>query len=303
MFFPDVGRRSIEHFRSNFPVLYKVCIKDAPDKQFSESIEFGLEGRGVQFLNSISKYPLARKEGTFGIFQLLGDSEGKIVLDVFGGDGYLTRMAKELGLNIKIITNDFSSFMVLRSIERGNPTTFQSAEELFLIKDSCLDAVVMAYGTHHLPPKKRLSAIQEAYRVLKKGGKFILHDFEDNSKMARFFRDVADKYSLTGHYHQHFNRKETEALFRKSGFVGVRSFSLVDDFVFQNLTKKGSLENCLEYFYLLYGLEKLGRIEAEETKNKLYTLIKKYLGIKVTSCNKKYECRVSRKAIIFFAEK
>ncbi|VVC04623.1 Ubiquinone/menaquinone biosynthesis C-methyltransferase UbiE [Candidatus Burarchaeum australiense] len=299
----ELGRRCLEHFKTGFPELYGKCIRNGIEKQPTENLEFTLDGRGLQYLNSVFRYPLARKEGATALFKLLGNMRNLVILDAFGGNGYLTRISKEIGTGAKIITNDISSFMVLCSMELGNPTTWQSADDLFLMKDGCSDAVVMAYGTHHLPVARRLPALQEAYRVLKKGGKLLLHDFENDSSMARFFREVVERYSVTGHNHAHFDREKTLLLFRNAGFRETSVTTLHDDFVFRNGSEKESLADLLEYFYLMYGLEKLGDMRAQKTKDKLYALINEYLGTKCSRSGKEWECRASREAVVFIGEK
>ncbi len=291
------------HFKTNFPELYEQCIRNGVEKQPKETAEFTLDGRGLQYLNSVSIYPLARKEGATAIFGLLGTVEKQVILDVFGGNGYLARISHEIETGAEIITNDLSSFMVLSSMELNNPTTWQSADDLFLMKDGCLDAVVMAYGVHHLPIARRLPALQEAYRVLKKGGKLLLHDFENDSNMARFFREVVDRYSITGHNHEHFDRKKTISLFRTTGFRETTATMLHDDFVFRNGSETDCLADCLKYFYLMYGLEKLGSMQAQENRDGLYALISKYLGIRSSRSGSEWECRASREAIVFIGKK
>lgn len=52
--------------------------------------------------------------------------------------------------------------------------------------------MLLAYGTHHIDPANRLSTVQEAHRVLRLGGVFVLHDFEVGGPMDEWFSKVVN---------------------------------------------------------------------------------------------------------------
>jgi len=276
-----------------YPEWFRKCLK---------TYEFGSESRGNQYLASISEYPYVREGGVTHILKLIVGSDQPIVLDVLGGDGYIAQIAKHIGINAKIITNDISLFMASNSANNGNATTLQPADNLFLLNDNCVDTVIMAYGTHHVPVEKRHAAFKEAYRVLKKGGRLILHDFANGSNMEKFFKEVVDAYSLTEHKHEHFNIEKTIDMLKEARF-NTSHHTMNDDFVFKNASKKEVLLKCARYFYLMYALDKMGDIDSQDTRDELLEKIKDILGMECSHKDKLYECRVFRKSIIFIGDK
>jgi SAM-dependent methyltransferase len=98
------------------------------------------------------------------------------LLDVATGPGYLAKFAKEHGYS-NVVGVDFSGEMITIAetsssvdlIPKAVKFKVGNAEQLEEI-DSSFDAVTMNFGLLHLP--QPLMAINEAYRVLKPGGKF-----------------------------------------------------------------------------------------------------------------------------------
>ena len=192
--------------------------------------------------------------------------------------------------------------MVLNAIEDGFPATWQSADNLSSIRDNSLDGVLYAYGVHHLAIDKRLIAFRDIHRVLKSGGTFVLHDFKNESTMARFFKDVVDKYSITGHNFPHFDESETRQMLIEVGFR-VKSMEKPDDFIFEGKNEDDVLRVCAHYIHSMYGLERLGDITENHTVERLLDITDQFLGIAVNHVNSHCECRVKRNAIIFVADK
>ncbi|HEY1349294.1 MAG TPA: class I SAM-dependent methyltransferase [Ktedonobacteraceae bacterium] len=222
-------------------------------------------GRGLSYRNA-QRNPLVRAAGIKQLFTLASPNERLPelspryrLLDILGGDGTLTRALAQM-LPVAslptILTSDIAQGMIEAAQAYGLAALRQAAQSLVL-KDNCFDSAIIAYGAHHIPPAQRLQAVQEAFRVLKPGGKLIFHDFEEQSPVATWFASVVDPYSLTGHKYGHFTRAEITNYLLEAGFTNVRVQHLYDPFVLAGESPE-QLEIVLgEYLFHMYGLTQL----------------------------------------------
>ena len=178
-------------------------------------------GRGESYVRAQQDSMTARAHGIEQLLRLFGGSEeerGSVVLDLLGGDGLLRRVADLLGFDgLDLLTCDLSPHMVDAAWSCGLPALLQSADRL-LFRSGSVDGVLLAYGTHHIPPGDRLTVVDEGFRVLRPGGAFVMHDFESGGAMDTWFSEVVDPYSDTGHRFEHFGRDEMTAYLEKAGF-------------------------------------------------------------------------------------
>jgi ubiquinone/menaquinone biosynthesis C-methylase UbiE len=184
---------------------------------------------------------------------------GLEVLDVLGGDGTLARAAASQagggGPRLRIVTGDLSGHMVDRALAQGLPAVRQAAHFLFL-RDASMDAVLLAYGTHHIPPSRRPEAVAEAVRVVRPGGRIVLHDFDESSPMAGFFTGVVHPNAPGGHRYDHFTRDELDGLFRSAG-VPARIVDLYDPLIVRAGTEDAARARMCDYVGDMYGLGEL----------------------------------------------
>ncbi|HEU0298647.1 MAG TPA: methyltransferase domain-containing protein [Longimicrobium sp.] len=188
------------------------------------------------------------------------------ILDVLGGDGLLARVvAQEAGgrWSGRILTSDVSPGMVRAAEAYGLPALCQAAQYLVL-RDACMDGVILAYGTHHIPRPDRPVVCAEANRVLRAGGRVLLHDFEDGSPVARWFGEVVHAYSRTGHAFPHFTAAEMEDYLCSAGFVDVRVGPLYDPFVLEAPSEAEARSALAGYLADMYGLVVLVRDRGAE---------------------------------------
>jgi SAM-dependent methyltransferase len=168
-------------------------------------------GRGDHYVSAQTSNVMARAHGINQLLGFMNAQNGRsncIVLDLLGGDGLLRKVAAHLGLSgIEILSCDISKHMITAAWGAGAPAILQRAERL-LFRNSSVDGVLLAYGTHHIDPANRLSTVREAQRVLRPGGVFVLHDFEVGSPMDEWFSKVVNQFSITGHPFKHFTREE-----------------------------------------------------------------------------------------------
>jgi SAM-dependent methyltransferase len=189
------------------------------------------------------------------------------LLDVLGGSGTLVRVTRELPqwktTRDWILTGDVSSAMVLQALDYGLPALRQPAQFLLCREESFM-AVLVAYGAHHIPGPERPGCYQEALRVLKPGGRLVVHDFEIGSPMARWFEEVVDAYSPTGHQYTHFSPEEFEKELGAAGFAGIDVQSIYDPITIWADSAGEARGRMLQYVINSYGLTQPGGTGADD---------------------------------------
>lgn len=106
-------------------------------------------------------------------------------IDVAGGSGDVAfRIAELGGPDTKIRVVDINSDMLDVGRQRATKRKYSGAVEFqegnaedLQFPDNCFDAYTIAFGIRNVP--RRAKALQEAYRVLKRGGRFLCLEFSD----------------------------------------------------------------------------------------------------------------------------
>ncbi|SER99542.1 Methyltransferase domain-containing protein [Streptomyces sp. yr375] len=178
------------------------------------------------------------------------------VLDVLGGDGTIARAVHEHAADLHdrfgILTGDLSGEMVAQALAQGLPAVRQAADHLFL-GDRTVDAVLLAYGTHHIAPDDRLSAVTEALRVVRPGGRVVLHDFDESSPMADFFTRIVHPYTTAGHDYPHFSRTLLNELFEEAG-APADVVDFYDPLIVHGETEEDARRRMCDYVADMYGV-------------------------------------------------
>ncbi len=178
------------------------------------------------------------------------------ILDVLGGDGLLTRALQRLlppNLMPSILTSDLSEGMIDAAQTYGLAAFQQPAQHLLMHANS-FDAVILAYGTHHIPLHQRLQACREAWRVIKPNGRILLHDFASDSPVATWFHTVVDRYARTGHHWPHFSSQEMHHYLLEAGFENISIQQVYDPFILFAAAPGGLEQELGAHLLNMYGL-------------------------------------------------
>jgi SAM-dependent methyltransferase len=222
-------------------------------------------GRGESYRRA-QQSTSVRIRGIRGLFERLSPTRELrrlpgdfTAVDVLGGDGVLARVLGAMAgerFRDQVLTSDVSEDMVRAAASYGLPAVRQAAQYL-IVKDSCVDAVILAYGTHHIPTADRPRACAEAYRVLRPGGRLVLHDFEPGSPAARWFSEIVDRHSRTGHAYAHVTPREMFGYLAGAGFCDISVEPLYDPFIVTAESEAGARRELATYLLHMYGLDRL----------------------------------------------
>lgn len=222
-------------------------------------------GRGDQYRETQNKNFLVRAVAFQNIFELAWPGKDRpsgrpVVLDALGGNGTMTRIlraSRPLETLPLIVTSDVSGRQIESAFSQGLPAVRLPAQDLIWFADETFNAVLVAYGTHHIAPEQRHRALSEAFRVLKPGGRVVLQDFEIGSPTTGWYENVLDRWTLTGHKHRYFTRQDFRDLLSGNAFADVEVKDVYDPFILYADEPAEARRQLLEYVFTLFALEKL----------------------------------------------
>jgi len=228
---------------------------------FVNEFETDDDGRGGSYRRA-QRNQMVRARGIRALFALAADV-GEVteipaqwrLLDLLGGDGLLAQVCRTIApqAHDAVITSDMAGHMVSEALRNGLPALRQQAQYLFL-RDETVDAVLVGYGSHHIPRRDRPQVAREAARVLLPGGRFVLHDFEEGSPVSLWFSEVVDNYSPTGHQYDHFTVPEMRSLLEGGGLRGISVRRMYDPLVTTGETAAEARGRMADYLMDMYGL-------------------------------------------------
>lgn len=226
-----------------------------------------------------------------------------VLLDALAGDGTIQRYASSHeNHDIYILSADLSAYMIDCCMQQNLPCLRQSAT-CSLLRDDVLDAVLLAYGTHHIPSDQRPLAVSEAYRTLAPGGRLVVHDFAVGSSMDKWFSNVVHPYSRTGHDHPHFSIEELQQYFQDAGFFDIKVISMDDPFEAIGDSAQSASRSLVEFMYDMYGLDLLP-LQSETDFARLESHIERIFGsIEMSRRGETWVARIAREAIVATATK
>jgi ubiquinone/menaquinone biosynthesis C-methylase UbiE len=219
-------------------------------------------GRGGSYRRA-QKVTDARITGLSTLLRMVSGTEdigrmlpGSRLLDVLGGDGLAARVLRLLAPHSapsQVLTSDIAANMVTEALRQGLPAVRQPAHYLFL-RENSFDGVMVAYGTHHIAAPERSMMCREAYRVLRPGGRVVIHDFEKNSPVSKWFSEIVHRYCPAGHPYEHFSREELRALLEAANFSQITITEIYDPIRASGDTEPHAVGNLLDYLISMYGL-------------------------------------------------
>ncbi len=254
-------------------------------REFSDDVD---GGRGDSYRQA-QRLTFARAQGTRVLLNLFAhrgstpdllNADPLVILDVLGGDGLVARIAQAAVLSSPssvIVTSDITPAMVEAALEAGLPALWQPAQRLIL-RDDCLDGVLCAYGTHHLDHAGLMKTCQEAYRVTRPGGRVVLHDFEPDSAVSRWFSEVVHPYSRNGHEYQHYGSETLTNALRDAGFENIISRPLLDPIIAPGMSPAAAGLALAQYLYQMYGLVGLGDGQSVDVLKRVLSLAESCFG-------------------------
>ena len=217
-------------------------------------------GRGHMYRAQRVAQPLSRPN-VRELIALLELDAPEIALDIVGGNGHMTRVRGMLADSLSsappyLITSDLDGDQISSALQSGLPAIRQPTQETLFRRDT-FDAVLFAYGTHHIPVGERKSAWVETERILKPNGRVVIQDFATGTPTADWYSQILDRGTMTGHDFEHFTEEELSEELRNLGFSDVQACYMDDSFVSYGHSEQEVLIAGLQHIATLFGLVKL----------------------------------------------
>ena len=115
------------------------------------------------------------------IKNLLDLKRNETLLDIGGGTGLL---AKELSKNVKkYITIDKSKKMLEHHEIKENIQIIEADFFDYKFEEEFFDIIILSDVVHHIKDQNKL--LKKSYKLLKKGGLILIHDFNKESKRVK----------------------------------------------------------------------------------------------------------------------
>lgn len=263
-----------------------VAVREVQARLLAGASDFSNEtdgGRGGSYRQA-QRMTFARAQGARALLNLFSHrhsvTDPLVVLDVLGGDGLVARIAQASDIpkpNVTIVTSDVTPAMVDAALGAGLPALWQPAQRLIL-RDAAVDGVLCAYGTHHLDHASLIETCAEARRVIRPGGRVVLHDFDPDSAVSRWFSEVVHRYSRKGHAYQHYGSEILTDAIKGGGFEDVSSRPLFDPIIAPGASPAAARLALAQYLFQMYGLVGLGDGQSLDVLEQVLSLAESCFG-------------------------
>jgi len=104
----------------------------------------------------------------------------------------------------------------------------RNADNLAFLKNGSIDAVVSVYAFHEM--NNALKVLQEAHRVLRRGGRLLIIDFPKASLAQRLWNE------------NYYTRSQVASMLRQTGFIDVKSSAIFQGQLIWALARKARIE-------------------------------------------------------------
>jgi ubiquinone/menaquinone biosynthesis C-methylase UbiE len=146
---------------------------------------------------ALALYPQARRDGDW-LLEKLDVKEDDIILEVAGGTGFLTgQIAPHNPEGILYVQDIAPRTLQINQRKWGHFEHLHYTTDLDSIHANACDKAVSLGGWHHM--EDQIGITQAVMSKLKSGGIFCVGDFADDSSIQRYFDEVVDNITETGH--------------------------------------------------------------------------------------------------------
>lgn len=200
--------------------------------------------RGGTYAEALNKWPQIRQHEYDSFLSLLKLKKGETFLDVPSGNGILQQL---LPNGVIYHGLDPCPSFYTESITNGLQTSKSSLRNTSLNSGS-FDVIGSLAGLHH--EGSRLEVYREFYRLLKPGGRLVIMDVGEGTKIARFLNDFVNTHSSIGHDGYFLNKTDLLEI-SSVGFRIDQNFSSEYCWVANNKIQ------MITFMKMLFGLDKL----------------------------------------------
>ena len=230
--------------------------------------------RAKLYRECLKEFPSAREQDIEAMKKYFTPKPNERVLEVGAGSGMFSKhMAEIIGEGGRLIVSDPSLDQLEEVMQLGKKNIdviqfVQFGSETINLEKDKVDGIWSFGAFHHLKQKEK--AFENYARVLKKGGRLVIADVFQGSKLARHFDDKVAKYCITGHEVSFLNKEFTDTLCFLADFDKPRFYNLNIQWKFKEKREIGVFlyklhamtktthENCLRGAEEILGIEKKG---------------------------------------------
>ncbi len=146
---------------------------------------------------ALAKYPDARRDGDW-LLDRLEVVESDVVAEIAAGTGFLTGQIARCNRFGTLYVQDIAArTLEINRSKWGSFTHVRYTVAMQDIPDGVCDKAVSLGGWHHM--EDQIAVTRTTLAKLKPGGFFCVGDFADGSSIQRYFDEVVDRITSTGH--------------------------------------------------------------------------------------------------------
>ncbi len=146
---------------------------------------------------AIATYPNAREDGDW-LMSTLDVQSNDVILEISAGTGFLTQKIADLNFEGVLYAQDIAPRTLHLNREKNSRhEQVRYITDTGVVNNGSCDKAVSLGGWHHM--EDQIGITKNAMTKLKPGGYFCVGDFADNSSIQRYFDEVVDKITSTGH--------------------------------------------------------------------------------------------------------
>jgi len=213
--------------------------------------------RAKMYEQAISQYPLARAEDLNAMKKYLNPQEGERVLGIGEGNGFFcSTILASIGKTGFYLVSDPSASQLtnlMRRVKAKNlEICIEKAEDL-MIEPESFDKVWSFGAFHHCSDQTQ--SMKNIYNSLRKGGKAVICDVFQGSKLAKHFDIQIARYCITGHEVKFLSEDFARTLCYNAGFEKskIKIIDLPQRWIFDSEKDLGDFVYKLHAMTLLDG--------------------------------------------------